>query len=87
MRRHCRAWLLTAACTVLWTDYFPVAAPQAQLYQEMKVEMCRYGDKGAHYIYVRARLFRDVQTLNGLEKHEVSDWQNIETKRIECPEK
>ena len=70
MNRRC--WLL---CVLLWQDAFPVDAPNVQMYQEVKVEMCEKANRVE--VVVSARLYRDVATRHGLEQVEVRPWQEL----------
>lgn len=76
---------LLIACVVLWTDTFPVAAPQHATWQEVKVEFCDDTWIGPR-VDVSIRVLWDVETPNGTERVVIADWKMVHWERLKKPE-
>ena len=73
--RDLSRWALPLLCVTLWSDIYAVNAPQAALYQEVKVELCELANRVD--VVVSVRLYRDVATVRGLEQVEVRPWEEL----------
>ena len=73
MRHLCQPvnWVLLA-CTLIWTDSFPVTGPQ-HFTQEIKVEVCEFWES----------FHVDVESRVMLGEFEISGWKPITSQRIE----
>lgn len=73
--REVSRWIVPLLCLTLWSDIFPVNAPQAHLYTEIKVELCEFANRVD--VVVSSRLYRDVATARGLDQVEVRPWEEL----------
>ena len=73
--REVSRWVVPLLCVTLWSDIYAVNAPQAALYQEVKVELCELANRVD--VVVSVRLYRDVATVRGLEQVEVRPWEEL----------
>lgn len=79
--RHCGLGVALLACVVLWTDSFPVAAPQRATWQEVKIERCEHEWMGPA-VYVSTRVLWDVETPDGTERAVIADWKVVYFERL-----
>jgi hypothetical protein len=65
--RPATAWLLTAACLVLWVERVPlILAPQGGIDEEIQVVICHEGPS-VREVRVERRLVRDEAELTSWE--------------------
>lgn len=71
LRRSAHAAVI--ACAVMWSDVYPIVAPNQSLYQGVKVELCE------EHVEVSARVYQELATG---EEYELSGWHVIARQRI-----
>lgn len=79
--RPCGLGAVLLVCVVLWTDTFPVAAPQRATWQEVKVEFCDDTWIGPR-VDVSIRVLWDVETPEGTERVVIADWKMIKWEKV-----